>query len=195
MLPDFPKIKAELNKSLNKYSQFLHSKHPLLSQIRKERHYEGKEMSIDRENGVREISKYKEISSTLADKKEELIEKGFIAIIENIPNVIEDINKQISRLLFDRVEDAAKKSGNIIECKSRKFDFDVFMDMLEKVSIEFTDQGVPMLPTISFSDPEYIKTKFIEWGSNKEYKERFQKLMEKKKKEWDAEESNRKLVD
>ena len=39
----------------------------------------------------KKTTKYKEISITLGNKKEEFIENRFIAIIEKIPNIIEDI--------------------------------------------------------------------------------------------------------
>jgi len=198
MLPDFPSIKRELKKVLSQFIDYINVDSPILSEIRKEKHYEGSGMSIDRENGEVEKTNYKEISSQLVIKNDDLIEKGFLAVLENFKNVATEFNKQMSKMLYEEVESAAKKSGNIIEAGGKEFNFDMFIEMLEKIGMDFDDNGFPILPTISTGDPvlfNKIKDKFTEWENNPEYKKRFQELIKRKKEEWDAKESSRKLVD
>jgi len=197
MLPDFPKIKRDLKKILDKYITSINEKNPILSGIKKEKHYEGSEMRLDRENGEVERNNYKEISSMISIKNDELIEKGFPAVLENFNEVAIEFNKQMNKMVYEKVEVAAKKSGNIINAEGKEFNFDMFMKMLEKISMDFDDNGIPILPTLSINPELFnkVKDKFTEWEENPEYKKRFQELIKRKKEEYGAEESSRKLVD
>jgi hypothetical protein len=81
--------------------------------------------------------------------------------------------------------------------KGQPFTFELFLETLEKISIDFDDQGNPYLPTVVVS-PELgakLKSKLPEWEANPDYDKRFKELIERKRKEWNDRESHRKLVD
>jgi len=197
MLPDFPKIKEKLKEAINRYLQNLVRQEPFLSQIRVEHHFEGNRMSSGTEDGELDQSEYKEISGEFSIKKEDIIAKGPMAFIENVYNTAEEIKKQKAKLVFEKLKEVTDKTGNVVNGKGQPFTFDLFIEMLEKIWIDFDDQGKPLLPTVVVS-PELgakLKEKLPEWESNPEYKERFEDLIERKRKEWNDRESNRKLVD
>ena len=68
------------------------------------------------------------------------------------------------------------------------------MKALEKVTIFFDDDGKANLPTLILGS-EKLAEVTKNWNNNPEYKSRFDTLIARKKKEWDASESHRKLVD
>ena len=197
MLPDFPKIKEKLKKAINRYLQNLVRQEPFLSQIREERHFEGNRMTLKTQDGELDQSEYKEISGELSIKKEDIITKGPMAFIENVYNTAEEIKKQKAKLVFDKLKEVTDKTGNVVNGKGQPFTFDLFIESLEKIWIDFDDQGRPYLPTLVVSPNlgAKLKEKLPEWEANSEYKKRFEDLIEKKRKEWNDRESNRKLVD
>ncbi len=197
MLPDFPKIKERFVEATNRYLQNLIRQEPLLSQIREERHFEGNKMSSKTENGELDQSSYKEISGKFSIKREDIIDKGPMAFVENIQNIAEEIKKQKAKLMFDKLNEITDKTGNVVNGKGQPFTPDLFMEMLNKIWVDFDDQGNPYLPTIVVS-PEMgakLKEKLPEWEANPEYKKKFEELIKRKRKEWNDRESHRKLVD
>jgi len=197
MLPDFPNIKRKNRELVNKYLQAQVRQDPLLSEIREKSHFEGNRISSIDATGESTESTYRKVSSQYSIRREDVIAKGPMAFIENIKNVAEEIKKQKAKLLFDRLNEVTEKTGNMVDGKGGPFTFELFMELLGKIVIEFDGRGNPILPTLVIS-PEMgakLKHKLPEWDANPEYKKRFDEIIERKRKEWDDRESDRKLVD
>ena len=197
MLPDFPKIKERFVEAINNYLEILIRQEPFLSQIREEQHFEGNKTSSKDENEELYQSAYKEISSKIPINREDVIVKGPMAFVENIQNMAEEIKKKKAKFVFDNLKEITSKTGNVVNGKGQPFSFDIFMEMLNKISIAFDDQGNPDWPTLVVS-PEMgakLREKFPEWESNPDYKKRFENIIKRKRKEWNDRESYRKLVD
>jgi hypothetical protein len=107
------------------------------------------------------------------------------------------MKKQQAQLFFTKIEEATEKTGNIVDGKGKPFSPEFFLEALDKILIEFDDQGQPYLPTM-FVSPELgnrIKDKLPEWESDPNHKKQFDELINKKRAEWNDRESHRKLVD
>lgn len=197
MLPDFPNIKRKHREAVNEYLQAQVRQDPLLSEIREKRHFEGNRFSSIAVAGESTKSTYRKVSSQYSIRREDVIAKGTMAFIENIPNVAEEIKKQKAKLLFDRLNEVTAQTGNRVDAKGGPLTFELFMELLEKIVIEFDGHGNPILPTLIIS-PEMgakLKHKLPEWDANPECKKRFDEIIERKRKEWNDRESDRKLVD
>ncbi len=197
MLPDFPSIKRENREAVNRFLQAQLRQGPLLSEIGEKTHFEGNKISSIAATGESTESTYRKLSSQYSIKREDVIAKGTMAFIENIQNVAEEMKKQKARLLFDRLNEVTAQTGNRVDAKGGPFTFELFMELLGKIAIEFDDRGNPILPTLIIS-PEMgakLKHKLPEWDANPEYKKRFDEIIERKRKEWNDRESDRKLVD
>lgn len=197
MLPDFPKLKGKIVETINRYLQDLVRQEPLLSQFREERVFEGNKMSSNTENGQSNQSSYKKLSASYSIKREDVITKGPTVFIENIKNVAEEIKKQQAELVFNKLSEVTNETGNVVDAKGKPFTFELFMELLEKIEIDFDDQGKPSMPMLVVSPELGIKLKDLlpKWKANPEYTKRFQEVIEKKRKQWSDRESNRKLVD
>lgn len=197
MLPDFPKIKRNLAEAANRCLEDLVRQEPLLSQIREERHFEGDRISSGAVNGESHASSYKEVFGKLSLDRDEIIAKGPAAFIESIPEIAEKIKKQKAQLFLEKLGEVADRSGSAVDGKGRPLTFDLFLEVLDKMTIEFDANGEPFMPTI-FVPPELgakLKQRIPEWDANPEYKTRFESLIKRKKEEWNDRESYRKLVD
>ena len=165
MLPDFPNVKRKFRERVNEYLRALVRQDPLLSQIREQPYFEGNRMSSIDATGKSTESTYRTVSSQYSIRREDVIAKGPTAFIENIKNVAEEIKKQKAKLLFDRINEATEKTGNTVDGKGGPFTFELFMELLGKIVIEFDGRGNPILPTLVIS-PEIgakLKHKLPEW--------------------------------
>ena len=198
MLPDFPMIKQKIQKMVEKDMQEEISQDPILSQIRKELLFEGNRFSIKTENGEIEESGYKGISAPYSVEREDIINKGHISFVENIRDeMIENVRGQQIRQFFDTVEKAVEKSGNVINGKGKPITFECFLEMFEKMQIDFDEEGNPHRLTFAMHPSTFakIQDKLQEWENNAEYKKKYEEILEKKRKEYYDRESRRKLVD
>jgi len=197
MLPDFPKIKRNIQEKMIRYLQDRVRQDPLLSQIKHEHHFEGNRMSTKTENGVQESSGYKEISGGLQIKKEDIITKGPGAFTENIQKMAEDIQRQQVKFVLNDIKEITDKTGHVVNGKGQPITFELIMEMYEKIWIDFDDHGNPYFPTLCLPPviAAKVKDKWKEWISNPEYRKKFNEIIEQKRKEWNDRESHRKLVD
>jgi len=197
MLPDFPKIKGKFREAINRYLQDLVRQEPLLSQFRQERHFEGNKMSWKTVEGESKESSYEEISGELSVQREDVIAKGPVAFIENIQSIAEEMKRQQATFMLHKFKEVTDRTGQVVNGKGQPFTHELFMEALERIQIDFDEQGKPYLPTV-FVPPEMaakLKEKIPEWEANPEYTKRFEQLIERKRQEWNDRESHRKLVD
>ena len=197
MLPDFPRIKKKFMDIVNSYMRNLVNQDPIFSQIRSEMHFEGNRMTSAPEDGGLDESGYKELTGDIDVKREDIIAKGTMAFIEPIKNAAEEIKKQKAEMLLSKMKEITEKTGNVADGKGKLFSFELFLEALEKVQIDFNEDGTPSPMTLVVSPKLMvkIKEKIPEWEQNLEYRKRHDELMARKRKEWDDRESNRKLVD
>jgi hypothetical protein len=197
MLPDFPYIKEKFLEEAGRYLRTLVRNEPLLSQIKIVHHFEGNIMSVMTEDGGTDASEYKEFSANYSVDIGEIIEKGPMLVLENASKVAEEMKKKQSELLFKKIGDVTRKAGTDVDSKGKPFSHELFLESIKKIWIDFDKDGTPHLPTVLVS-PELgakLRTLLPEWEKNAEYERQFNEVIEQKRKEWNARESNRKLVD
>ncbi len=154
-------------------------------------------MSSRTVGGEMDKTDYKVASSEVKIKREDVIAKGTMAYIENIKAVAEEMNRQRAKYFFDKMKEVTEKTGNIVNGKGQPMNFDLFLETIKKMWIDFDDAGNPILPTIVVS-PELgarLNKMLPEWERNDEYRKAFDEVIKTKRKEWNDRESNRKLVD
>ncbi|MGD0919732.1 MAG: hypothetical protein ABSB22_25120 [Thermodesulfobacteriota bacterium] len=183
--------------AINKYLKDLIHQDPLFSEIREEHHFEGNRMSYKTVDGEPDETEYQAASSEFMVKREDVIAKGAMAYIENIKGLAEEMNRQKAKYFFDKMKEVTEKTGNIVDGKGQPMNFDLFLESIKKVWIEFDDGGNPILPTMVVSPELEAKLSKLlpEWEKNPEYKKAYEEVIELKRKEWNDRESHRKLVD
>jgi hypothetical protein len=197
MLPDFPKIKKKHVEAINKYLKELINQDPLFSGIRVEHHFEGSRMSYKTVDGEPNETEYQAASSEFQIKKEDVIAKGAMAYVENLRDAEEEMKRQKAGYLFEKMKEVTHKTGNIVNGKGQPFSFELFVEMIKKIWIDFDEDGKPIMPTMVVSPElgEKLRVILPEWEKNPEYKKIIDDIIEKKRKEWNDRESHRKLVD
>ena len=197
MLPDFPKIKKKHVETINKLLKEAIQQDPLFSGIREEHHFEGSRMSYKTVDGEADETDYQVASSEFVVKREDVIAKGAMAYVENIRGAAEEMKKQKARYLFDKMKEVTDKTGNVVDGKGRPFSFELFVESIRKIWIEFDENGNPHMPTMIVSPEiaEKLRVLLPEWDKNPENKKIIDEIIEGKRKEWNDRESHRELVD
>ena len=198
MLPDFPKIKR---KWTAKFVQLVRSQvnnASFVSQIKKVRYFEGDGMKVTDATGEIEESNYKKISEELDINSQDLIERGPFAFMEGLEKLARDLSSQQTQMIFESLDKTTAKTGNIVNSGGQEINPDHFLLLLEKIELEFREDGQLRPPTFVLPTPkdcERLNEKLPEWEKNEDFKRKFIELMERKKQEWNDRESHRKLVD
>ena len=85
----------------------------------------------------------------------------------------------------------------MFDAEGKPFHPELLFEAIERMPIEFDDEGNPKSPTIIVNPAqmERVKDKLTEWESDPVLRDRYEAIMRKKKEECLDRESNRKLID
>ena len=197
MLPDFPNTKNKLATILNNLVKLAVKKDPLLSQVKEVPVFEGEGLAIQREDGTIDRTNFKKIESPITINKNEIIEKGINAYIDNVIPLARGIINQQKAYMFSEISRVTEEVGNVVNAQGQPFTFDLFIQLVRKIEISFDDNDKPIMPTLTVSPDigKKLSDPKCDWNTNPEYIKRFEEIINQKRKEWHDRESNRKLVD
>ncbi len=197
MLPDFPKIKDSLQEVLDGLMDDMVYNDPILSQIRREHHFEGHRMAMEPEDDELKNSSYREVTGAQEIKAEDVIQRGILVYVDYLDTLAEEMRGQIKTILFEDIDRITHKTGNVVDAGGKEFSLDHYLEMLGKIHMDFDEEGNPILPD-HIAHPntaKMLQTKLREWLQDSESSKKIHMVLEAKRKEWDARESHRKLVD
>lgn len=199
MLPDFVKVKSIISKRFKSSLQAAQMESGLLKDIKTEKYFEGNKLDFAdvNEQPGENATEFTQISSAFEVHQDDIIENGINAYLKHFKALVEDLSGQLEANLLAVVSKATDKTGNIIDAKGRELDPDLLLDALEKIALPFNEDGSfePMTIVLPPDAYEKLMEKMAEWDKNPAFKKRHDEIIEKKRAEWDASESNRKLVD
>jgi hypothetical protein len=197
MLPDFPKLKAEVHRDvLARIRRRADSADSVVSQIKRLSQHEGRDMRYDRidappvESGPEELGARFEV---LVSEVPDLIGPKLDAKIEEIA---QEIAKQQAGMLFRRLGETCDEVGNTIDANGQPLSAELMLEMISKAQMNFGQDGRPkgmivihpdMAPALKRADEEVER--------DPELKRRCEEILRRQREEWATRESHRKLVD
>ena len=193
MLPDYLKTKEKLGKMLNsemKKAQFRHMG-PFADSPKTILH-EGNKVILISEDGLEEEVMMEEAKVAREIKLDEIEEMTHEMVLDKINSMAKEMSGKIAKSLYDTMSEAAEKGGNVISVDRESLSNDLLLKKVETMHLSFDEEGQPSgITFVAQSDP----TTSIEeiWLQIKSHP-RFPSIMEQKREEWNARESNRKLV-
>jgi hypothetical protein len=198
MIPDFPDEKEKLMQLWNKYLQKKISENlGFLGTLPQYRNYEGDQWKLSREDGSVEVIDYDHIQGLLDINVDEVPDLTPEKIRQKLDNLSNEIAAQMSKNTYAEISRVTKLSGNEIDAKNKPFSKVLFLELIEKVVLDFDQNGDLNQPTMVM-DPvfwEKNKDKIMAWEKDEEFVRKHEQLIAKKKEEWIDRENNRKLVD
>ncbi len=180
-------IESEL---IEKYFYQLSSFDPLLGQIGKykEIHTGGTRYENDSDDLI--LPKVQQ-RFTIQLKTDDLRNCKLEAFCINLYKFTKERIERVNQELFKTVNQITNLTGNLVDAKGKKVSSELLLEILEKTYIPFDEEGNPIMPSL-FVSPE-LASQIVKLEETKEDKERFQSILEKKKKDFYAKKRYRRL--
>lgn len=197
MLPDFPELKAEARRILDAIYRARIQKDPFIGRVKKETIHEGDRCAIRRNDGTWDETSLTEIVEKTPIDTDAVREVGLKALVDGSAEAAERFKGQQLKMMFGKLRELTEKTGNVVDAAGKPFTYELFLDLLKKVDIDFDESGEPHMPTMVVA-PELgakIAAEIPKWQENQVYIDAFDDVMRQKKEDWLARESVRKLVD
>ncbi len=197
MLPDFLKTKEKLVKILfHIFHQDRLTHLGPIANVPVSLTFEGSKTVLIREDGSVEEKDFKKASAELPIDLSEFENMNDEIVSNKINEVAEEIAGQQVKSFYEVIDKATEEVGNVVSADGQPFSMDMFFEGLEKIDIDFDEEGNPselMCPVNPKLFPS-VKRVIEDAKSDPEIDKRFKAIMERKKEEWRVRESNRKLV-
>ena len=197
MLPDFLKVKEKIEIMLDySFMQALLSHLGPVANVPISLSFEGNKTILIRADGSVAEMDPKKATAELQINFEEFEKINDAGVLNKIDSTAEKIAGQQAKSFYEEVGKAAEQVGNVVSADGKPFSMDLFFEGLEKIDIDFDEDGNPsglMCPVSPALYPSVVKA--VEQAkADPEMDKRFDAIMERKKEEWRVRESNRKLV-
>ena len=197
MFPDFVNVKEKLQKMLNYQMRQTHLSHMgPLAKIPVSMIFEGNRTVLIREDGSVDEMQPKVAATDIEVKLAEAEKITPEMVRDKINDAAEEIAEQQARTFYKKIDISAEEVGNVVTSGGEPFSIDLYLDLLEKVDIDFDEAGNP--EGLAFAvNPSALPSiaKVISQAKNDpETDRRYKAIMERKREEFRVRESNRKLV-
>jgi hypothetical protein len=198
MLPDYPKLKEKLRELFYERLRYEEKKKlGVFAQIPITRIFEGNRDQIIRENGEVEETMIKQMAAEFSINLTEIENLTPEEILKKIDHISEELSKQRVQMVLEAVEEGTKKVGNYYNHKGKPYTAESFLMTLNNLWIDFDENNNPILPPITAGKEAYeiinnvLKSAF----KDPEFVSKYSAIIQQKREEFRARESNRKLVD
>lgn len=196
MLPDFPKVKESISDKLWSYFSSAMQFHStgILSQVAHRPLNEGSGSTMHYNNELSHETDFKTLQTGLSITVDEIMNTPEV-IYKKLEEMAKDMAFQQSKMMIEGISSISEKYGNVVQSANPVIAEDI-INMIEKMFIDFDEQGKPIMPSIlaGVEMTQKIQNAFKELEENEEFKKKFDQLIHKKKEEWNDRENNRKLV-
>lgn len=197
MLPDFLKVKEKLKIMIDyKLKQAILSNLGPLAEVPESIHFEGSSSITYYADGTQSETESVEIRSQLKIELEEVETMTPEKVHEKIDLLAQEMAKKQARHFYKKTDETAEEDGTVVNAEGAPFSMDLFFEALEKIDIDFDENGDPIGLTVAMS-PELFRSaaKTLKQAENDpDLNKRFDAIMERKKEKWRVRENNRKLV-
>lgn len=197
MLPDFIRVKRNLNRSLMKWVQLqIPLLTPLLSGIATFKQHEGKQARIIRIDKSEGEIEYHQSSFEFTMSRDEMRSSTLPAIKEKLLDLAKRVGEAQEKDLLGMAMRAADLSGNVVHT-GPDFTADSLL-MISSVPEDFDARTLERKEGAMFVLHPDTAAKILplakEWERDPEFKARLDAIVERKREEWRDREANRKLV-
>lgn len=197
MLPDYPQLKRKFRQRLFRFMQRkINEGAPLVARIPHFIQSEGLGFRYEDSSGAVRTSSPAEVKATFSIPKNLPPLKTIQQVFEALQSAAQDMARQSETALFRTLDESTRESGNVVDSAGRPFEPGILLETLEKIWIDFDENGHPEMPTMVLHPDLFnsIKDRLPEWESDPEFISKRREILAKKKEEWRDRESHRKLV-
>jgi hypothetical protein len=118
-----------------------------------------------------------------------IVNTDFDAFTNFIYGIAEEAIKQFSLQFYRGLDEITDATGQKFDAAGKPFSYDMYLDVIERMPIDFSDDGSPNLPTIVAGKKSGNDT----LNPSEDQLIRLERILAKKKEEFDAQKRTRKL--
>jgi hypothetical protein len=168
---------------------------PVAAQIKKQQHFEGDTGSISRADGTAGTIDYQQASAEMKIGHADLLYSDLRTILMKFDGAAESMASQRETALFRTIDEVTQNTGNRIDAQNKPFSAELFLETLEKIEIDFNEDGSPRFPTIVVAPSQRARVEeLLREARNPFLSKKFDAVIAKKKEEWRAREARRFLA-
>jgi hypothetical protein len=197
MLPDYPKLKAELSELMN---EFLRERTDFylgpMNEIARSKVFEGDAHSLTLESGETQPTEFDEQRAGFEISDDELPTLRLDTLLQRLDTTAQEMARQFAGSVYGRISDAVEQAGNVVDAKGQKVSPEMILELFSGLQIDFNADLSPRLPSIHIhpSLSESLEGALREIDSDRMLRDRFRQVIDQKREEWRAREASRKLV-
>ena len=193
MFPDFLKTKEKLKKRLDYETKKARLSYiGPLADVPVSMVFEGNKTVFAREDGSIQEVKMEKSTVKLEIKLAEVEKMNHDMVINKVSDLGGKMAEQEAKLFYEQIIKSAEEVGNVDSTDGKPFSVDLLFNMLEKIDIDFDEEGNPS--GLTFVANSKMSPSIAKLFAQVEADPRYQEIIERKREEWRARESNRKLV-
>ena len=189
----FPELEEKLNRLIEQYlNNVISGSSPLLNNITRFHCFEGNKSLIRRPSGEEEETEKRYSSGGTELPVEKILYGNIEDIFEHYKQAAVAMAYEQEKFLLESIEITVQNTGNVVDAKGQPLSPEIILQIMEKVEINFTEDGKSMTSSFACSPilREKLQPLLDDLKKTKEYKE----LIERKRSEWRDREANRTLV-
>lgn len=199
MLPDYPNLKREIQQEFIYFmKEYVKQKFPLQGMVKRQVIHEGTDPHYQSEfqgEFEDEVTKLKTFSADAHFEKDELKKMSLRDVFSRFLETAEKMGEKVERASIQDLDDKLTEKGQTASV-SKEFTPEDLLKSFDTVSISFDENGKAQFPTFMGGEEASKKiAEALKKLDEEPYLTKFRELIEKKKREWDARENSRKLVD
>ena len=159
--------------------------------------HECHQFAINRADGSKDNQPYHQIEGLMTVEISEVPSLTPDKIREKLDKIADEMARQMSQNMFAEISRVTKEVGNEVNAEGQPLTQGLFLKMLEKMDMDFDDNGNWNPPTIIMHPDlwEAKKNELKSWETDEVFLTKQKLIIEKKKEEWHDRENHRKLVD
>lgn len=197
MLPDILKTKADIARQLRlRIRSVARNLNPFLRMGTTVIQHEGFTHSYEQMGaGIVEES-LKEHAIPIEIKFSEVPDLIGDRLTAKVDAIADELARRTSQDAYKKLDESTGKVGNWIDAGGQPLTQDLYLGMMEKMEMDFEENGEPAFSLIMHpSMAEVVRKRMEEWENDKDFQQRYNKLIRAKREAWRDRESDRKLVD
>lgn len=198
--PKYPELKSSLEKFLlDRFEATAREELGPFRDVRRFTQHEGKKLIHNTQDDT-EKQRETGFASATADyqiKFKDVPEMAPQDVLKIIDDQAKEFGGQQARINYQVLDQTTRDTGNVVDGTGQPLTVDLILDTISKISISFDKFGNPQMPTMVIPSSQADKYRqLIEDAENDEdAKKRMEAIIEQKRKEFNAEQASRKLVD
>jgi DNA topoisomerase IB len=197
MLPDFPTLKAEVERIiLTGLRQRVRRGDPILSKIKGFTQHEGTQLRYEQQGGTTVQEGFEKIGMEFQVPIADIPDLAGEKLNAKLDEMARELTSQEAKAFFKKMGEICEAAGTSLDAGGQPATPEMLLDMMDKVQMEFEPDGKPSQSFVVHPDTVPALQKIAEQIENDpKLKRRNEEILERQREAWLARESNRKLAD